>query len=348
MRVHLVYRVRPFSPWPAPVREWMATVSIGIPTYNRSDLLRQAIQSVLQQTWQDFEVIVSDDCSTDDTATVVQGFNDDRIKYFRTATNLRPPRNWNQCVRMAGGEFFGLLPDDDVYCPTFLSEMLAALRAQPQAAFAQCSYYQVDAQLRCLSMVRPASQPLSLKGESALAWQIERLACAPVALLFRRSTMLDLGLWREDYWDDWAFIIRLAYRFGFTFVSMPLACARAHEANLNQQLRAAGRDPILDLINQQADVFAEALPASAGLIKLRAKLNRQLSQHCLLLALGALRRRNWRRARLHFERARNLYALAGFDPGVVKLWLHLRTEARRMRAEQEAAQRAEPIINLAP
>jgi hypothetical protein len=172
------------------------------------------------------------------------------------------------------------------------------------------------------------------------------LAWVPVALLFRRSAMRHMGLWREDYWDDWAFIIRLAYRFGFTFLPKLLACNRVHAQNLNRVLYWQGRDSILDLINQQADVFSVALPLSARLVALRTELNRELSHHCVLLTLGALRRRNFAQARFHLTRARHLYALAGLDPGFIGLWLKIAAETRQARSLQDAARLKEPVVRF--
>jgi len=321
-------------------------VSVGIPTYNRSALLLQAIQSVLQQTYRDFEIIVSDDCSSDNTAEVVAEIRDARIMYHRTATNLRPPRNWNECVRLARGEFFALLPDDDVYCPEFLAELVRTLQAQPDVGFAQCGFYSVDTQLRCLRPVLAHDTSFVLNREQALIWHIEHLTCIPATLLFRRSAMLEMGLWREDYWDDWAFILRLAYRRGFVFVPKLLACNRVHAQNLNLRLQDEGRDAILDLINQQADVFGEALPATPALVALRARLDRQLSQHCVLLAFGALRRRDWASAQFHWTRAQQLNVLAGLDLGWVGLWRELRAQVRQAMEQRQAAQTRAPVIRF--
>jgi glycosyltransferase involved in cell wall biosynthesis len=320
------------------------SVSVGIPTYNRSAWVRQAIQSVRCQTFRDFEIIVCDDNSSDDTADVVHGLADPRIRYQPSHTNLRPPRSWNACVRQARGEFFALLPDDDVYCPGFLTAMTEALRAQPGVGFAQCDFYKVDDQLRPFQTVQASPTPITLRGEAALTWQLERLGCLPVTLLFRRAAMIQMGLWREGYWDDWAFIVRLAYRHGFTTVPRALAGNRVHSQNLSQALRRESRDTILDLINQQSDVFGEALPATPALLALRARLNRQLSHHCMLLTFGALRRIDWARARFHFRRARQLYALAGLDPGFVGLWLTIRAELAAERRLRAAGRSAEPII----
>jgi glycosyltransferase involved in cell wall biosynthesis len=322
------------------------TVSIGIPTFNRPAFLTQAIQGVLRQTFQDFEIIISDDCSTDNTPEVARGIGDPRIHYHRTQTNLRPPRNWNECVRLAQGEFFALLPDDDAYFPNFLAEMVSALRAQPEAAFAQCAYYIADEQLRCLTTVQAARGPFTMRGADALHWHLETMSCMPVALLFRRTAMCALGLWREDYWDDWAFIIRLAYRFGFTFVPQLLAVNRVHNQNLNRKLYREGIDVIQQHISQQADVFSIALPMQPKTEALSARLNRGLSQHSMLLAGSAVIHGHWRKAPFHLVRAYRLYALAWFDPRFVALWWRIRNEVRQRREWQDFAQHRRPLLQL--
>ncbi|MCC6191737.1 MAG: glycosyltransferase family 2 protein [Anaerolineales bacterium] len=322
-------------------------VSIGIPTYNRAGLVVQAIQSVRQQTYPHLEIIVSDDCSSDDTAARVSRIPEPRLLYHRTAGNLRPPRNWNECVRLAHGEYFALLPDDDVYYPEFIAEMVGCLEQQPEIAFVQCAYDVADLELRPLRAVLPAPDPLTLRGERALRWQFQGLHCLPATLVFRRAAMLAAGLWREDYWDDWAFILRLAYRLGFTYLPRRLAITRQHGQNLNRRLARELRDAIADLINQQADVFGAALPATSGLVALRARLDRQLSQHCLLSALGALRRGEPRLAWRRLQRAHQLYALAGADLGWLKLGWRIRREQRRAARARVAARSKPPLMTFA-
>ncbi len=322
------------------------TVSVGIPTFQRAQLMRQAILSVLQQTYQDFEIVVVDDCSSDDTADVVASIADARIKYFRNPSTVGVPRNWNECVRRARGEFFALLPDDDVFCQGFLAEMLGVLGTHPDVAFAQCAFYRVDEQLRPIDTISASTSELTLAGEKALIWQMTTLRCNPVSLLFRRSAMLAMGLWREDYWDDWAFIVRMAYRLGFTFVPKPLAANRTHGYNLSRVLANQGRDEVLDLINQQSDVFGEALPATPAILSLRAGLSREVSHHCVLKTLKALLRGDCGRAIFHLRRGRHLYALAGIDPGFLRMGLGHKLGILCMRIRQKAARSREPIVNL--
>ena len=89
-------------------------VSIGIPTYNRCNLLGDAINSALKQTYKNIEIIVFDNDSTDDTDQIIFSFEDSRLFYFRNDKNIGMVGNWNSCLEKATGEFFLLLSDDDI------------------------------------------------------------------------------------------------------------------------------------------------------------------------------------------------------------------------------------------
>src|SRR5512137_1629961 len=88
-------------------------VSICIPTYGRAQVLKHVIKSVLDQTYPDFEVFISDDASPDNTAEVVKSFNDKRIRYHRHEVNLGVRKNWSYVIENARGEYVFKLDDDD-------------------------------------------------------------------------------------------------------------------------------------------------------------------------------------------------------------------------------------------
>ena len=108
--------------------------------------------------------------------------------------------------------------------------------------------------------------------------------------------MMERGLWREDYLDDWALIFKLAFWHGFRFLPEPLARNRNHSTNLTKQFAQAGRDGILDIVNQVSDVFGDALPATPRLLALRASLDRKVSRMCIRASMKACYRRDWKRA----------------------------------------------------
>ena len=101
-------------------------VTVAIPAY-KTTFLKEAINSVLSQSYTNLEIIIVNDHSPNDVRGIVNQFEDKRISYYENQTNLgkdNPANNWNMCLRYAKGEFFCLLCDDDLYHSQFVSTML--------------------------------------------------------------------------------------------------------------------------------------------------------------------------------------------------------------------------------
>jgi glycosyltransferase involved in cell wall biosynthesis len=118
-------------------------VSICLVTYNRAELLPGTLDTLLGQTFGDYELIISDDCSTDDTQTVGRAYaaRDKRVRYLRQATNLGMPGNMNACLQAATGEYLANLHDGDLYRPDLIARCKAALDRYPTAGFVFNAYY---------------------------------------------------------------------------------------------------------------------------------------------------------------------------------------------------------------
>jgi len=99
-------------------------VSVIIPTYNREDLIGKTIQSVLNQTYQNFEILIVDDSSTDDTSTVVKSFNEKRIKYIKQEHTGIPAIARNNGLKKAKGNYIAFLDSDDLWLPQKLEKQL--------------------------------------------------------------------------------------------------------------------------------------------------------------------------------------------------------------------------------
>src|SRR5215208_1230842 len=119
-------------------------VSVCVPTYNRAPLLKNFLTSILNQTFTDYEVLVADNASTDNTPDVVRSFNDPRIRYQRHATNIGPFANMNYLIGEAAGRYICIVHDDDVYFPTFLERESSMLDRNPRAGMVHCAVYEVD------------------------------------------------------------------------------------------------------------------------------------------------------------------------------------------------------------
>ena len=108
-------------------------VSVAIPVY-KAKFLRDAIESVLNQTYNNIELIIVNDKSPEDISSVVSSFTDNRIRYYVNEENMGakdPSYNWDKCLSYAQGEFFCLLCDDDLYKPTFIEELLKLANNYP-------------------------------------------------------------------------------------------------------------------------------------------------------------------------------------------------------------------------
>lgn len=125
----------------------MPDISVIVPTFNRAELLRTALQSVLDQVDADFEVVVSDNCSSDQTPDVVGRFtHDPRIRYSRNKQNLGMVGNWKKAIyELARSEWFVLMSDDDRFVESsYLSRVVAAIR-EHSPAFVYAGGYVEDA-----------------------------------------------------------------------------------------------------------------------------------------------------------------------------------------------------------
>jgi glycosyltransferase involved in cell wall biosynthesis len=113
-------------------------VSIGLPVYNGESFLHATLESLLAQTFDDFELIISDNASTDRTGEIAQRFvtRDVRVRYHRNSSNLGLAANFNGLIRMADGDLFKWATADDVCRPMFLECCVAALEKSPDAVLA--------------------------------------------------------------------------------------------------------------------------------------------------------------------------------------------------------------------
>src|SRR5258708_6417207 len=122
------------------------TVSVVVPNYNHARNLRQRIETVLGQTYQDLELILLDDCSTDESGAMTR--EDERDPRVRIEFNERNSgglfKQWNKGVRMARGKYVWVAESDDFADPRFLERMVRTLDEEPEATFAYCRSWAVD------------------------------------------------------------------------------------------------------------------------------------------------------------------------------------------------------------
>jgi glycosyltransferase involved in cell wall biosynthesis len=124
----------------------LPTASVCIPTYRGAAHIETAIESVLAQTFDDFELVVIDDNSPDDTRAAAARYTDPRIRLLSNAKNLGPEGNWNRCLEEARGRYVKLLPQDDALAPDCLEKQVSALErdTNERLAFVFCARKIID------------------------------------------------------------------------------------------------------------------------------------------------------------------------------------------------------------
>src|SRR5687768_11197719 len=121
-------------------------LSIGLPVYNGERYLQGAIESLLSQTFDDFELIICDNASTDRTQSICTAFaaRDPRVRYFRNDRNVGAAGNFNLAFRRSRGRYFKWAAHDDLHEPDYLARCVAALDADPSAVLCQTATRVID------------------------------------------------------------------------------------------------------------------------------------------------------------------------------------------------------------
>lgn len=197
----------------------MPTVSVCIPTYNRANLLPYAVNSVLAQSYTDFELIICDDGSTDNTAEIVSKWDDPRIRYIRQPVNGGRSRNMRSGFEAACGSYFIKFDDDDAITPEFLEKTVAVLDAEPSVDFVCTNHWIIN---QNNERVESATQ------ENSRKWGKDKLKQGVIpdliretfinqslqvgSTLFRRDCLLEVDFMRPqaDGCEDFDLLVRLA------------------------------------------------------------------------------------------------------------------------------------------
>ena len=203
-------------------------VSIAIAAYNRAHLIDRTLDSLLRQTVQDFEILISDDASSDGIREVCERYAtaDARVRYFRNEERLGLGGNCSRVLSMTHGEFVILAGDDDIYEPNFLERLLAEMRRFPSLSLVACRVDLIDQNdvvVREMSHQSFAAEPLSsrLRNANRMLW---RGYGNLMTGMYRRELMMRTLLYRPILGDDWdeidlLFLFEMALQGGV--VSIP-------------------------------------------------------------------------------------------------------------------------------
>ena len=197
------------------------TITVIIPTYNRAYILDRAVQSVLRQTQADFELLIVDDASKDETDAYVRGLADPRVKYIRHATNQGQCVAINTGIAAARGEFVACLDSDDEWLPTALEKQLAVFRSGPPDLGVVYTY---TASLAPDGAVVPEFSS-QLRGRIHREVLAQGYMAPSITLMVRRRCFEEIGGFDPDFrcYQDDDICFRLAKHYAVDFVPEILA-----------------------------------------------------------------------------------------------------------------------------
>lgn len=144
-------------------------VSIIMPTYNSCQFIKQSIKSVLSQTYSNWELIIIDDCSNDNTYGIVKEFDDKRVCYFRNDTNLGTAKSRNRALKIAKGKWIAFLDSDDVWYPKKLERQINFMNSKGYD-FSYTNYEEIDAYGNSLRKIVTGPRKITKKGMKKFCW----------------------------------------------------------------------------------------------------------------------------------------------------------------------------------
>ncbi len=199
----------------------MPKVSVVIPTYNRARLLKRAIQSVLNQTYQDFEIIVVDDGSTDNTEEIVRSFGDPRIRYIGHGENKGEAAARNAGIKAARGKYIASQDSDDEWLPEKLEKQMETFQnASPKVGVVYTGFWKIQGDKKIYCPFSAISPKEDIIYDSLLKMNF----IGTPATLIRKECFERVGMFNERLRNfvDWEMWLRISKYYHFKYIKESL------------------------------------------------------------------------------------------------------------------------------
>jgi glycosyltransferase involved in cell wall biosynthesis len=221
------------------------SVSVLIPTYNYARYLPETIESVLKQSYTDFELLISDDGSNDGSADIIRSYaaRDDRIRFVVQTPNLGMVNNWNWCLQEASGKYVKYVFGDDFLTRSdSLARLVDMMESEPGISLASSARTLVDEHSQPIGMFDHFPDVGVFDGREAISWSI-RTNCnvfgEPSVVLFRKSAAQRAFDTSYRQVVDWEFWIHLLEHGNFAYTKEPLTAFRQHSLQQTEVNRRA-------------------------------------------------------------------------------------------------------------
>ncbi len=264
------------------------TVSFIVPCYKLAHLLPECIHSILSQTYSDFEVLIMDDCSPDNTAEVASSFLDPRVKHIRNEPNLGHLRNYNKGISLSRGKYVWLISADDyLKSPEVLKRYVELLEEHPKIGYAFCPGFGVGTSFETQLMGSYSfrnDRDRVIPGHLLLKKLLRSNFILAASGMVRRECYDKVSVFPLDmpYAGDWYLWAVFALHYDVGYFAEPMVCYRKHELSMTSVL-----------FQKSADVCCEEDVAVLWAVKEKADDGglRNMSMECLD-ALGEVYARN--------------------------------------------------------
>ena len=227
-------------------------VTIGIPTYNRArGRLGDAIRFALAQTYPSIEIVISDNCSTDNTSEVVASFNSEKIRYIRQKENIGPFNNFHACLENAKGKYFYLFHDDDQVDNDFVECCIEAAKGRENVGLIRTGIRVIDGDGEVINERVNNADGLS-SNEFVSAWFRHKTASYLPCTLFNTERLKEVGGIRSPHnmFCDAFAIIKLVAKYEHVDVVDVKASFRRHDDNMGSSSR------VLDWVNDSVELLS--------------------------------------------------------------------------------------------
>jgi glycosyltransferase involved in cell wall biosynthesis len=223
-------------------------ISICIPTYNGAIYLKECLDSIYQQTFTDFEIIICDDCSTDTTVEIIESYlkRDYRIQLYKNEVNLGLVGNWNQCIKKANGEWIKFLFQDDYMEPNCISKLMSYTNQDTELIITKRSYILSDnldlsnkafyeKNARTLENTNVVRDRNVISSNTICKVTAKNIALnflgEPSFIMFRKDVVDKIGYFNNELSQicDLDFTLRIATNYGLVYVPEKLSHFRVHE-----------------------------------------------------------------------------------------------------------------------
>jgi glycosyltransferase involved in cell wall biosynthesis len=216
------------------------TVTFVIPCYNLAQFLPECVESILAQGYRDFEVLIMDDCSPDNTAEVALSFRDSRVRHVRNPANLGHLANYNRGIALARGKYVWLIsPDDRLRRPYVLERYVRVMEAHPEAGYACCPAVGLNGDNEGEVENSLIHHDVLFRGRKFLRILLTRGNCVIAASgMVRRECYEKLGAFPSDlpYAGDWFLWCLFALHYDVAYFAEPMVNYRHHELSMTTYL----------------------------------------------------------------------------------------------------------------